>query len=159
MRFCWLHAYKLSRSDWNTEWLAGQFIILDVLQSLAYNDTRFPGITTSDKSPMKIAKNKGPNEDPWGTPCKIHFFCDNSLFSVGEIILTKIKKRTGDTKITQFFVAGYYVLLCQMPLQSSGKQRPHMNVSSQTHAANLSDKEPRVYSIVHNPLLTFTRNG
>ena len=39
MRFYWLHAYKLSRSDWNTEWSAGQFIILDVLQSSAYNGT------------------------------------------------------------------------------------------------------------------------
>ena len=102
MKFCWLHAYKLSRSDWNTEWSAGQFIILDVLQSLAYNDTQFPGTTTLGKSLMKIAKNKGPNEDPWGTPCKLHFFYNNSLFSVEEIILTKIEKRTGDTQITIF---------------------------------------------------------
>ena len=68
MRFYWLHAYKLSRSDWNTEWSAGRFIVLDVLQSSAYNDTQFPGITTSGKSLMKITKNKGPNKEPWGTP-------------------------------------------------------------------------------------------
>ena len=68
MRFYWLHAYKLSRSDWNTEWSTGQFIILDVLQSSAYNDTQFPGITTSVKSLMKITKNKGPNKEPRGMP-------------------------------------------------------------------------------------------
>ena len=33
-------------------------------------------------------------------------------------------KRSGDTKITHFFAAGYYVPLCQKPLQSPGKQRP-----------------------------------
>ena len=43
-------------------------ITLDVLQSSAYNDTKFPGITTSVKSLMKITKNKGPNKEPRGTP-------------------------------------------------------------------------------------------
>ena len=68
MRFCWLHAHKLSRFDWNAEWSARQFIILDVLQPSAYNDTQFPGITTSSKSLMKSTKKKGPNKEPWGTP-------------------------------------------------------------------------------------------
>ena len=67
MRFCWLHAHKLSRFDWNTEWATGQFLILDVLQSSAYNDTQFPGITSSSKSLMKITKKKEPNKEPWGT--------------------------------------------------------------------------------------------
>ena len=42
MRFYWLHAYKLPRSDWNTEWSAGQFIIqAPVVQTL---DTAIHGI-------------------------------------------------------------------------------------------------------------------
>ena len=68
MRFCWLRAHKLSRFDGNTEWSARQFTILDVLHSSVYNDTQFPGITTSSKSLMKITKKKGPNKEPWGTP-------------------------------------------------------------------------------------------
>ena len=30
----------------------------------AYNDTQFPGITTSGKSPMKITKKKDPIRSP-----------------------------------------------------------------------------------------------
>ena len=99
MRFCWPHAYKLSRSDWNTEWSTGQFIILDVLQSSAYNDTQFPGITTSVKSLMKITKNKGPNKEPWGTPDGIAHHVE---FIPSMKTLCSHSKRTGDTKITHF---------------------------------------------------------
>lgn len=45
-----------------------QFIILDVLQSSAYNAIVFLGIATSGKSLMKIIKNIGPNKDPLGKP-------------------------------------------------------------------------------------------
>ena len=43
-------------------------IILDVLQSSAYNYIQFPGITTSGKSLMKVTKNKGPDKEPCGMP-------------------------------------------------------------------------------------------
>ena len=98
------------------EWSAGQFIILDVLQSSAYNDTQLPGITTSGKSPMKIKKKKGLNKEPWGTPDGIaHYsFYDNSLFSIGEIILTPIQSAPEIPKLHNF-AAGYYVSLRQKP--------------------------------------------
>ena len=56
------------------------------------------------------------------TLCRIYSFYDNSLFSVGEIILTLIQSAPEIPKLL-IFAAGYYVPHCQKPLQSLGKQR------------------------------------
>ena len=42
-------------------------ITLDVLQSSAYSDTAFPGVTTSRWSLIKIRKKGGPSNEPLGT--------------------------------------------------------------------------------------------